>query len=110
MSPPSSFSSGSGLGAVSAQAGAAALAAATAALTSATDASDTLAATAPVAGLKTSWLRPLSDGESWPLMKWSMCGRLISFPLVLSMSDEGAVSCAFLRCVDQVGVGMEQQE
>jgi|GEM_PF-5106577 len=56
-------------GAVSAQAGAAALAAATAALTSCTEASDTLAVAAPVAGLKTSWLRPLSEREIWPLMK-----------------------------------------
>ena len=56
-------------GAVSAQAGAAELAAATAALTSCTEARDTLAVAAPVAGLKTSWLRPLSEREIWPLMK-----------------------------------------
>jgi hypothetical protein len=34
-----------------------------------TEASDTLAVAAPVAGLKTSWLRPLSEREIWPLMK-----------------------------------------
>ena len=67
------------IGGVSAQAGNAACAAATAWPTSVALANATRPVTAPVAGLKTSCVRPELPATTWPLMKWSIFAVLMVF-------------------------------